>query len=69
MFVYLGIVSIELHDFWNRSGGSAGMNQTEFFKNMGMMGGLLLLAVYGPGSWTLGALMDSGRAARAMRLE
>jgi putative oxidoreductase len=69
MFVYLGIVSIELHDFWNRSGGSAGMNQTEFFKNMGMMGGLLLLAVHGPGSWTLGALMDSARAARAMRLE
>jgi len=55
MFVYLAIVSVALHDFWNRSGG--GMNETEFFKNMGIMGGLLLLAVYGPGNWTVGALL------------
>jgi putative oxidoreductase len=53
MLVYLAIVSVELHDFWNRSGG--GMGQTEFFKNMGIMGGLLMLAVYGPGTWALGA--------------
>lgn len=55
MFVYLGIVSIELHDFWARTGNSAAMNQTEFFKNMGIMGGLLLLTVYGPGIWAIGA--------------
>jgi putative oxidoreductase len=54
MFVYLGIVSVELHNFWAKSGASAGMNQTEFFKNMGMMGGLLMMAVYGPGVWALG---------------
>jgi len=53
MFVYLAIVSIELHDFWNRN--TAGMNQTEFFKNMGIMGGLLLLVAYGPGNWALGS--------------
>lgn len=54
MFVYLAIVSLELHDFWNRTGASAGMYETEFFKNMGIMGGLLLLAAFGPGTWTLG---------------
>ncbi len=54
MFVYLGIVSTELHDFWNRPGAAGGMLMTEFFKNMGMMGGLLLLAAYGPGDWALG---------------
>jgi len=52
MFVYLGIVSVRLHDFWNR-GGASGMSGTEFFKNLGIMGGLLMIAVYGPGIWSL----------------
>jgi putative oxidoreductase len=51
MFAYLGIVSVRLHDFWNR-GGASGMNGTEFFKNLGIMGGLLMIAVYGPGLWS-----------------
>lgn len=53
MFLYLGIVSVRLHDFWNRSGMSADANQTEFFKNLSIMGGLLLLAAYGPGRISL----------------
>jgi putative oxidoreductase len=56
MFVYLGIVSLSLHDFWHMSGNTAGMNQTEFFKNLGMMGGLLLVSVYGPGRWALSSV-------------
>ena len=60
MFIYLAIVSVELHDFWNRSGG--GMAMTEFFKNMGIMGGLLMLAVYGPGIWALGARNNAAEA-------
>ena len=54
MFVYLGIVSVRLHDFWNLTGPAAGGAQTQFFKNLGMMGGLLMVAVYGPGRWSLG---------------
>ena len=54
MFVYLGIVSVELHDFWNQTGMAAGTNQTHFFKNLGMMGGLLMIAAYGPGRWSVG---------------
>jgi putative oxidoreductase len=56
MFVYLGIVSVRLHDFWNQSAGMASMNSTQFFKNLGIMGGLLMIAIYGPGLWTLDRL-------------
>jgi putative oxidoreductase len=54
MFIYLGIVSVRLHDFWNMSGMGAGSTETQFFKNLGIMGGLLMIAVYGPGTWALG---------------
>lgn len=54
MCVYLGIVSVRLHDFWNMTGMAAGGAETQFFKNVGMMGGLLMIAVYGPGLWALG---------------
>lgn len=54
MAVYLTIVSIQLHDFWTMTANAAGMNQTEFFKNLGMIGGLLMIAAYGPGRWAIG---------------
>lgn len=53
MFVYLGIVSLRLHGFWHMSGMAAAANETHFFKNMGMMGCLLMIAVYGPGGWVV----------------
>lgn len=60
MFVYLGIVSVRLHDFWNIADPmAAGGTQTQFFKNLGMMGGLLMIAAYGPGRWALGARKSS----------
>jgi putative oxidoreductase len=54
LFVYLGIVSVRLHDFWNQTGMVAGLNQGQFFKNLGMMGCLVMIAVYGPGRWVVG---------------
>lgn len=61
MFVYLGIVSVRLHDFWNQTGMSAGLNTGQFFKNMGMMGCLLMIAVYGPGRWAFGRPKDAAQ--------
>ncbi|MGH7602756.1 MAG: DoxX family protein [Gemmatimonadaceae bacterium] len=55
MFVYLGIVSVRMHAFWTMTGNSAGQNETHFFKNLGMMGGLLMIAVYGVGAWSIDA--------------
>jgi putative oxidoreductase len=54
MFFYLGIVSVRLHAFWSQSGNAAATNETEFFKNLGMMGCLLMISIYGPGLWAHG---------------
>ena len=62
MAVYLVIVSVELHDFWNMSGMPAGANLTQFFKNLGMVGGLLMIVSYGPGRWALGTALRRGEA-------
>ncbi len=53
MFVYLGIVTVRLHNFWAMSGMAAAGTETQFFKNVGMMGGLLMVASYGAGWWSL----------------
>jgi putative oxidoreductase len=53
MFVYLIGVSVVLHAFWSAPAASAGNLQTHFLKNMGVAGGLLMIAVYGPGRWAL----------------
>jgi putative oxidoreductase len=61
MFIYLSIVSVRMHAFWAMTGMSAGQNETHFFKNLGMMGGLLVLmiTVYGAGAWSIDAKMRS----------
>ena len=53
MFLYLGMVSVLLHNFWALQGMSAGVMQTQFLKNVGIMGGLLMIAATGPGKWSL----------------
>ena len=54
MFLYLGAVSVLLHNFWTMSAMQGGMMQTQFLKNVGIMGGLLMIAAYGPGRWSIG---------------
>ncbi|HEX4381672.1 MAG TPA: DoxX family protein [Myxococcales bacterium] len=49
--VYLLAVSVMLHDFWAVQNG--GQLQTHFFKNLGICGGLLMVAAFGPGRWAL----------------
>ena len=53
MFLYLGVVSVLLHNFWAAHGTTAGGMQTQFLKNLGIMGGLLMIAARGPGKWSV----------------
>ncbi len=38
------VINITLHDFWNYSGVEGAHELQNFFKNLGILGGLLLLA-------------------------
>jgi uncharacterized membrane protein YphA (DoxX/SURF4 family) len=38
---------------WALHGASAGGMQTQFLKNVGITGGLLMIAARGPGKWSL----------------
>ena len=53
MFLYLGMVSVLLHNFWALHSAGAGGMQTQFLKNVAIMGGLLMIAADGPGKWSL----------------
>lgn len=65
MFLYLGAVSVLLHNFWAAHGMAAGGMQTQFLKNVGIMGGLLMIAASGPGKWSLDGLRSRPYAERA----
>jgi putative oxidoreductase len=52
MFGYTLIMTILLHNYWAYSGDAAGMQETEFRKNLAIMGGLLMLGYAGPGGWS-----------------
>ena len=53
MFIYLGVVSVLLHNFWAGQGATAGAMQTQFFKNLAIMGGMLLLTRGGAGGLSI----------------
>ena len=50
------------HDFWTLAGPERQMQQIQFMKNLGLIGGFLLLIGSGPGRFSLDALR--GRARR-----
>jgi putative oxidoreductase len=55
LFLYLIPTSLVFHNFWALQGMERMDNQAHFFKNMAIMGGLLLLATYGAGAYSIDA--------------
>ena len=64
MFVYMIAVTVLFHNYWAASGHMAGMQETQFRKNLAIMGGLLMLAYAGPGRWALGKRRNLGNIQR-----
>jgi putative oxidoreductase len=43
------------HQYWNMEGGPRGINRVIFFKNVAVIGGMLMLMVAGPGRYSVDA--------------
>lgn len=54
------VASFFFHAYWSLPAGQQMMQQLMFFKNVGVVGGLLALAAFGAGGWSL----DARRGAR-----
>lgn len=53
MFLYLIPVTFLAHNFWAFTGAARSDNEAQFVKNIAIMGGLLMLAAFGPGSLSI----------------
>lgn len=53
MFLYLIPTTLIIHDFWTMQGAMRADNHIHFLKNLAIMGGLLMLAAYGPGKLSI----------------
>ena len=61
LFLYLIPLTCLFHNFWALQGADRYDNTIHFEKNLAIMGGLLILAAFGPGAYSI----DSSRAAKA----
>jgi putative oxidoreductase len=53
LFVYLIPTTLIFHDFWALSGATQQDALVHFLKNLGIMGGLLMVATFGAGAYSL----------------
>jgi putative oxidoreductase len=60
LFVFVILTLFIAHNFWVMEGAPRTANQVNFYKNLAIMGGLLLLFAHGPGRYSL-----DGRLARS----
>lgn len=60
VFLYMIPTTFLFHNFWTMQGAAHQDNMLHFEKNLAIMGGLLLLATFGPGALSV----DGSRAAK-----
>lgn len=53
--VFTAVASVSFHAYWAVPADQAFIQQLMFYKNVGVVGGLLILAAHGAGAWALGA--------------
>jgi hypothetical protein len=60
------LVDLFAHNFWDMQGAARGANMAHFYKNLGIMGGFLLLALQGAGRYSADAQMSRSWLSRQM---
>ena len=65
LVVFTIAASLIAHDFWTLEGAERSMQQIQFMKNLGLIGGFVLLIGSGPGRLSLDAMRRRSRAAAA----
>lgn len=55
LFLFLIPTSVVFHNFWAMQGMEKMDNQAHFFKNIAIMGGLLFVATFGAGAYSIDA--------------
>jgi putative oxidoreductase len=55
LFLFLIPTSVVFHNFWAMQGMEKMDNQAHFFKNVAIMGGLLFIATFGAGAYSIDA--------------
>ena len=53
LIVFVALTCILVHNFWTMEGPARAANQGNFYKNLALIGGLLLIYVHGPGTCSL----------------
>ncbi len=53
MFLYIIAVTLVFHNFWAVSPNEVRMQMINFMKNLSIMGGMLCIAAFGPGRYSL----------------
>jgi putative oxidoreductase len=53
--IFVALTLIFAHAFWTMEGPARAANQAHFYKNLAVIGGLLLLAILGSGRYSLDA--------------
>jgi putative oxidoreductase len=51
--IFVAVITPIFHDFWAATGAAAGMQKQAFWKNVAVLGGLLMAYVHGPGAWSI----------------
>ena len=53
LFLFLIPATLVFHQFWGIDPKLAQMQQIHFLKNVAIMGGMLMVAAFGPGAWSV----------------
>ena len=51
--IFVAIITPIFHNFWAAPVAQQMMQQQAFYKNMAVLGGLLILVAFGPGGWSV----------------